>query len=322
MLASQPSVLVLTERFDPTADVVVEELNRRDVSVFRCDTAEFPEVLQVEAEFAGSGWSGQFRTVRRKMDLDAITGIYYRRLTNFVFHPDMSAAEGRWAGAQARMGFGGLLATLEPWLNHPHHIGFAEYKPVQLRIAADAGLLAPRTLLTNDPAAAHAFAASCDKVVYKPFTGTGINDPDGYRQIFTTPVTAEQCEDPAIARTMHLFQEWVPKDYEVRLTVVDSQFFAARIDAASIAAYTDWRADYDTLTYTAVETPAFVRNRVADFLDRLHLRFGALDFVVAPDGEWWFLECNPNGQWAWIEEATGLPIAAAIADALEGITKP
>jgi glutathione synthase/RimK-type ligase-like ATP-grasp enzyme len=28
------------------------------------------------------------------------------------------------------------------------------------------------------------------------------------------------------------------------------------------------------------------------------------------------LEVNPNGRWAWIEDATGLPIAAAIADAL------
>jgi hypothetical protein len=32
----------------------------------------------------------------------------------------------------------------------------------------------------------------------------------------------------------------------------------------------------------------------------------------------WFLEANPNGQGAWIENETGLPIAAAIADALEG----
>ncbi|MGH3405717.1 MAG: hypothetical protein ACRDRJ_24975 [Streptosporangiaceae bacterium] len=28
------------------------------------------------------------------------------------------------------------------------------------------------------------------------------------------------------------------------------------------------------------------------------------------------LEVNPNGQWAFIEQAAGLPIAAAIADAL------
>lgn len=57
----------------------------------------------------------------------------------------------------------------------------------------------------------------------------------------------------------------------------------------------DWRADYHSLTYTAIETPHFVRSRVADLLARLNLRLGVLDFVVAPDGTWWFLECNPNG---------------------------
>jgi glutathione synthase/RimK-type ligase-like ATP-grasp enzyme len=53
-----------------------------------------------------------------------------------------------------------------------------------------------------------------------------------------------------------------------------------------------------------------------DLMTALGLRFGALDFLLTPDDEWVFLEINPNGQWAFIEQATGLPIAAAIADAL------
>lgn len=60
---------------------------------------------------------------------------------------------------------------------------------------------------------------------------------------------------------------------------------------------------------------------MAALLDRVGLRFAALDFVVAPDGEWWFLECNPNGQWAWIEDNTEMPITRALAEALEGNTK-
>ena len=53
----------------------------------------------------------------------------------------------------------------------------------------------------------------------------------------------------------------------------------------------------------------------------LGLRFGAFDFLVCPDG-WVFLEVNPNGQWAWIETATGLPIASTIADALTAVETP
>lgn len=102
------------------------------------------------------------------------------------------------------------------------------------------------------------------------------------------------------------------------MTVVDGRFFAARIDAASEAARVDWRSDYHSISYTTIETPDLVRSCVSALLDSLKLRFAALDFIVDPDGQWWFLECNPNGQWAWIEDETGMPIAAAIADALEG----
>ncbi|MFF7023013.1 hypothetical protein ACFY97_18670 [Streptomyces klenkii] len=58
---------------------------------------------------------------------------------------------------------------------------------------------------------------------------------------------------------------------------------------------------------------------VRRFMARLELRFAALDFIVSPGGEWTFLEANPCGQWDWIQAATGLPIAEAIADELTGV---
>jgi glutathione synthase/RimK-type ligase-like ATP-grasp enzyme len=168
------------------------------------------------------------------------------------------------------------------------------------------------------PASEPGMTDSVGRAVYKPFGGSGVHDEDGVRQVFCSVVGPDDCDNPNIARTMHLFQEWVPKDYEVRLTVVDGEFFAARIDSESDAAHVDWRSDYDNVSYQVIETPGVVRSRVRSLLDKLGLRFGAVDFVVAPDGEWWFLEVNPNGQWAWIEDETGMPIARALADALEG----
>jgi len=47
------------------------------------------------------------------------------------------------------------------------------------------------------------------------------------------------------------------------------------------------------------------------------LNYGALDFVITPAGDWRFLEVNPNGQWLWLADETGLPIAEAIADELQ-----
>jgi hypothetical protein len=52
------------------------------------------------------------------------------------------------------------------------------------------------------------------------------------------------------------------------------------------------------------------------FLEAFGLSFGAFDFVVTPDGEWVMFECNPFGQYGWLEEALDLPITAALADLL------
>ncbi|MBI1759090.1 MAG: ATP-grasp ribosomal peptide maturase [Actinobacteria bacterium] len=311
--------LVLTHPFDPTADYVVSELNRRGAPVFRCDPGEFPQRLTLTARLdddrAGAGWVGCLRLPEREVFLSEVGCAYYRRPTIFDLPAGMTEQVRRWSAAEARMGVGGVLSALPHWLNHPAAIAAAEYKPVQLALAGACGLTVPATLVTNDPAEAANFVAHVGRAVYKPLTPAGITEAGTHRVTFTTPIAVSDV-DESIRLTAHMIQAWLDKRYEVRLTVADDTFLAARIDAGSDAASVDWRADYDALTYTPIEVPDAIRGGVRGVMARLRLRFGIFDFVVSPDGRWWFLEVNPNGQWAWIEDATGLPIAAAIADAL------
>ena len=51
------------------------------------------------------------------------------------------------------------------------------------------------------------------------------------------------------------------------------------------------------------------------------LAYAAFDFVVTPDGRWVFLECNPGGQYGWLEGQTGLPITRQQARALLHIAR-
>jgi hypothetical protein len=114
------------------------------------------------------------------------------------------------------------------------------------------------------------------------------------------------------------FRNGYPKKYDVRLTVVGDRFFAVAIHTDSGNAYIDWRSDYSSLRYESIDTPDDVHDAVIALLNRLGLPFGAFDFVVTPEGEWVFLEVNPNGQWGWIEDRTGLPITSAMVDLLTG----
>lgn len=310
-----PVTLVLTHPFDPTADYVVAELNRRRAPVFRCDPGEFPQKLTLTARLGSrrGGWDGSLRLPRRTVSLSDIGCAYYRRPTGFDLPAEMAEQVRRWAAAEARMGLGGVLSALPRWLNHPAAIAGAEYKPVQLAHAVESDLAVPATLVTNDPVEAASFLAQVGRVVYKPFTPTGFVERDAHRVVYTSSVEEV---DLSVCGTAHLFQTWVDKQYEVRLTVVDDTFLAARIDATSASAAVDWRSDHDAVTYRPVDVPAPVRDGVRKLMAGLGLRFAAADFIVDPDDRWWFLEINPNGQWAWIEDATGLPIASAIADAL------
>lgn len=119
--------------------------------------------------------------------------------------------------------------------------------------------------------------------------------------------------DDSVAGTMHLFQARVDKVADVRVTVIGSRAFAVRIHSGLL----DWRTDYRTHTYTPVETPPDVERALFAYLRHFGLVFGAFDFTLSTGGEWTFIECNPSGQWAWMEPPTGLPMTAALADLLE-----
>lgn len=171
--------------------------------MLRFDTAEFPHTMCVTGRLAADGWSGTLRAGQRRVSLRAVGGIYFRRPTTFQFGT-MPESEAEWAHAEARSGLGGLLMAQDRWLNHPHRIGYAEYKPVQLAAAARAGLTVPQTLITNDVAEAHAFAAQLGQVIYKPLSPASPPGPGDSSMLYTSVVEPQHLakDGEAIAVTM------------------------------------------------------------------------------------------------------------------------
>ncbi|MFF3110541.1 hypothetical protein ACFVSN_15230 [Kitasatospora sp. NPDC057904] len=93
--------------------------------------------------------------------------------------------------------------------------------------------------------------------------------------VYASVLAPGDVDHPSISTTVHLFQEWVPKAHEVRLTAVAGQLFAAEIHADSTAAHVDWRSDYDSLTYRVCDPPDAVASGVLSMLDELALPYGA-----------------------------------------------
>lgn len=313
------TVLVLTELVDPTADRVIELLNQRGVPMFRCDTSWFPMQLAVDAELVDGQWAGHLRTEHRQVELAEIRSVWYRHPTSFEFPSAMSAAERRHATYEAKFGLGGVLWSLPVrWVNHPARQADL-YKPTQLTVAAGCGLRVPDTLVTNRPDALRKFAdVHPAGVVVKQLGFASIAENGRRGALYAHLLADDDLDDLAgVEHSMHYLQAFVPKAYDVRLVVVGRGLFAVAIHPGSDAALVDFRADYSSLTYSVAATPGEVAAGVAALMDHFGLAYGAFDFAVDHEGTWWMLECNSVGQYTWLEDATGLPISAALANLLQ-----
>jgi hypothetical protein len=51
-------------------------------------------------------------------------------------------------------------------------------------------------------------------------------------------------------------------------------------------------------------------------MDSFGINFASPDMILTPEGEFVFLELNPNGQWLWLEAELGLPLISSMADLL------
>ncbi|WP_370950124.1 MvdC/MvdD family ATP grasp protein [Amycolatopsis sp. cg5] len=315
-----PLVLLLGIREDYAAAAIGRELDARGVRWHTVNVGDFPLTLSLGVQLTSDaeGWRGCLRTAEHDLPLHEVTAVYYGKPTEPVMPAGMSGPELRFSRAQARVGLGGVLASLPvTWFSRPSALADAAYKPRQLAVLKQAGLAVPPTLITNDADAVRAFEKAFGELIVKPLAEPVVYESGGEALVYTRRLGRDGLDSlDGIEITAHLVQQWQPKLFEARVTAVGDRLFPVAIHAGSEKAQVDWRSDYDALTYEVIDVPSHVRAGIARYLDAAGLAFSAFDFVVGPDGAWTCLEANAVAAWGWLAEECDLPIAAAIADAL------
>jgi len=318
------ATLVVSGPADAATEAVVAEVRRRGSSVICLESASFPLESQLTAWLDGQAWRISFSFSGAELDFDDIGSIWFRRSPVFRFHPDLSPAERRFADHEAQLALGGLLQGLDClWVNHPDNVKAAEHHPLQLKLGADVGFRVPRSLITNDSEAVLRFFDQCEgQVIYKPMSGADLpaQDDSGALSAYTSLVKRDQLSlVDAISATPCLFQEYIPKKTELRLTIMGEEIFPVQIDSRHAPECAiDRRRGYEHLRYRVSQLPRDVRERCLLLCDHLGLVFATVDIVITPENEYVFLGINPSGKWLWLESATGLPMTQAMADLLSG----
>lgn len=303
-------------------------LEARGAEVLRFDTDRFPTEAQVLFSQEDGREVLRLRCDGQDVCLEPGDAIWYRRA--------------RWAGQlpqtmdrQLRHGcvlesealLRGVMAAAPCFvMDPPERVRARGHKPYQQRLARELGLATPRTLMTNDPAAARAFVASCpDGAIAKMLSAFAILDEGGEEQVvFTTALDPEHLERlDGLRFAPMVFQEKIHKALELRITVIGDRMFTAAVDSKrERGAEVDWRERGVALlgSWTPYVLPPEVERALGRYMERIGMQYSAIDMLVEPDGRHVFLEANPAGECFWLEHfAPHFPLTEAIADVLTGV---
>ena len=206
MITLDPVVLVLGDEGDWSAAEVGRELDARGVRWQLLDTIDFPQRMRMDARLDSTGgWRGEFVTDNgATLRLDEVTAVYYRKPRDFDLPAGLSGPERRFSHAQARVGLGGVLASLPArWISHPAALADAEYKPRQLELLRRAGLAPPPTLITNSATAVREFAAAHGDLAVKPLAEPIVWEDGGESAVYTRRISADDLDDSTASTPRH-----------------------------------------------------------------------------------------------------------------------
>jgi glutathione synthase/RimK-type ligase-like ATP-grasp enzyme len=318
-------ILIFSESSDQHASAVESQLTRKGAIACRLNSDEvYRWTLECRNNEPVLHHDG------RLVSADTIRSVFIRSLPDLPAFRSLAPRDDEIAAFSASQRFAQfedcirLLSDCVPTINTIAATQRAQSKSLQLRVACKVGLSVPKTYLGSDPAIAAEFIkasrAAGKRVCMKAVASTFLTIEEEKFAGFTDLIEQEDLDHLGSLRDCPaIIQEYIEKDYELRIAVVGDRSFACRIDsqAAGGATAVDWRR------YNIPKTPHSVYNlpkSLEQQLQAFHAEFGlvlsSFDFVRSRDGEYVFLETNPFGRWLWIEDLSGLPITSAIADVL------
>jgi glutathione synthase/RimK-type ligase-like ATP-grasp enzyme len=103
------------------------------------------------------------------------------------------------------------------------------------------------------------------------------------------------------------FQKKIEKKKELRVTIVGQDVYAFEIDSQqSEDAKVDWRKDgVNLLTkWVRTELPSDIEAKLLELLDVYNVDYGAIDIIVSPQDEYYFIEINAAGEFFWLDNLT------------------
>ena len=249
---------------------------------------------------------------------DAVCAAWYRKVSNFAIPNAADNVAKQLSVSNEVRCLHNTIWPLYPenkWLNAPDNMINADRKMKQLMVAKQVGFAIPHTVISSDwQEIERSLAPAGETIAVKMIKGV-IADNNHLQAMYTSVLDVPTREKLKLYTVPFpgLYQPFIKKAREWRVTVVGDEVFPAAI-YTSDEAKDDWRKLQETsaVVFKNEALPDDISEQCIAYLGKMGLKYGAFDLIEQPDGATIFLECNPNGQYGWLEDALGFSISHAI----------
>lgn len=318
-------ILIVTCSNEPNVKKVMDFLEKD--SVFRLNTDRLLKDSTFSFCLKEGNVNWYFCVDGKTISAADIKAIWYRRPSIPKVSADISYFYKDFVENEAQKFLRFLWTTVNNkeifWMNNPSAMRELERNKLrQIQNAFSVGLQTPESFITNSlDTAKEFFDRWRGEIVLKTFGGVPMIDSNNYLlAAYTSRVSREHLESfgSDIKYAPVFLQNYIPKDFELRITIVGNKIFSCAIYSQnSLRTKDDWRRyDFKNVKHKQYQLPVDIEEKLLKLMNLLGLNFGAIDMIVTPIGEYVFLEINPSGQWGWIERLTDMPISKAIAETL------
>ena len=195
-------------------------------------------------------------------------------------------------------------------------------KMTALLDAASVGLAIPHSIVTTNKTNALDFYAGHSAVITK-----SIDNNFSYRDKSDNTVMNQYTyllsatDLAALPETFPptLFQEYIEKDYEIRVFVLLDEIYAVAVFSQQQSNTRVDMRNYNMANmnrYIPVRLPVPIPDSILDFMGKSGLNTGSIDLIRAKSGIYYFLEINPIGQFGYVSDACNYNLEYVIAKKL------
>jgi ATP-GRASP peptide maturase of grasp-with-spasm system len=202
------------------------------------------------------------------------------------------------------------------WLNLPHLSNLN--KLWLLNQSINFGLKVPNTIITNDKKDVINFKATHKKIITKPMYEIPDINNNG-EQVTTRTKLIDNTNILPNTFFPSLFQEYIEKEIELRIVYLEKEFYCMGIlSQQNPKTMIDFR-NYDRVNPNRsipLDIPQEIKNKIINLMDFLNINFGSIDMILSKEGEYYFLEINPVGQFGMTSNPCNYNLEKKIAELL------